>query len=116
MQMDFWMGLFSGAIFGAGFIWIGTRGKPTQQSAADRPAIRAVPLLDLLARHLDAWPEDHGRVIQWEDGTVWACAGYGTGIGLFRLTEIASDRATAVVTEPKWKAQRAQAQQKGPQQ
>ncbi|MDR0204970.1 MAG: hypothetical protein LBJ40_22795 [Delftia acidovorans] len=113
MQMDFWMGLFSGAIFGAGFMWIGTRGKPTQQCAADQPAIRAVPLLDLLARHLDNWPTGYGRVIQDEDGTVWACAGLGSR-ALFVLTEIATDRATTVVTEAKWKAQRAQAQQKGP--
>lgn len=69
---------------------------------------RGATLIELLGRHLDSWPEGYGRVIQWKDGTVWASSGYGTGLELFRLTEIAADRATAVVTESKWRAERAQ--------
>lgn len=113
MQMDFWMGLFAGTIFGAGFMWLLTlppHGARDQQVEA----MPARPLLQLVAGCMDNWPAGYGRVIQLECGTVWASSGYGTGRELFRLTEIAADRATAVVTEPKWKAQRAQAQQKGP--
>lgn len=111
MQIDFWMGLFSGAIFGAGFMWLLTL---TPHRACDQQveAKQTRPLLQLVARHLDNWPAGYGRVIQDEDGTVWACDGLGSR-ALFIMTEIAADRATAVVTEPKWKAQRAQAQQKG---
>ena len=69
-------------------------------------------LLELLARH---WAEWHGysRAYQDDSGWVWASANFGTSDPMCRLP-IAADRATAVVTEPKWKAQRAQAQQKGP--
>jgi hypothetical protein len=67
-------------------------------------------LIELLGKHLDTWPEGYGRVIQWDDGTVWACAGYGHGIQLFHIAEIATDRATFVATEAKWQAQRAKEQ------
>ncbi|MDR3017269.1 MAG: hypothetical protein LBV56_17730 [Delftia acidovorans] len=112
MQMDFWMGLFSGAIFGAGFMWLVTL-PPYKARGQQVEAKQTRPLLQLVAGCMDNWPTGYGRVIQDEDGTVWACAGLGSR-ALFILTEIATDRATAVVTEAKWKAQRAQAQQKGP--
>ena len=112
MQLDFWMGLFSGTIFGAGFMWIVTL-PPHKVRCQQVEAKQTRPLLQLVAGCMDNWPTGYGRVIQDEDGTVWACAGLGSR-ALFVMTEIAADRATAVVTEPKWKAQRAQAQQKGP--
>jgi hypothetical protein len=71
---------------------------------------RGATLIELLARHLDTWPPGYGRVIQWKDGSVWACAGYGHGIELFQIAEIATDRATSVATEAKWLAQRAKEQ------
>jgi hypothetical protein len=106
MGIEFLIGLSSGAAFGAGFMWL-LKLPPHAPRALHAPAMQTKPLLQLVARHMDNWPAGFGRVIQFECGTVWACAGYGTGIELFRLTEIAGDRATAVVTEFKWKAERA---------
>lgn len=108
MSIDFWIGLSSGAVFGAGFMWLLTLPphKARDQQVKARPAR---PLLQLVAQCMDNWPAGYGRVIQLECGAVWASSGYGTGIELFRLTEIAADRATAVVTESKWRAERAKA-------
>ncbi|AOV01706.1 hypothetical protein [Delftia tsuruhatensis] len=66
-------------------------------------------LIELLGKHLDTWPEGYGRVIQTKDGSFWASSGYDTGINLFQIAEIATDRETAVATKAKWLAQRAQA-------
>ena len=46
---------------------------------------------------------------QATDGAFWASSGYDTGINLFQIAEIATDRETAVATKAKWLAQRAQA-------
>lgn len=73
-------------------------------------------LLEILAQYMTKWPAGFGRVIQDESGAVLACAGFGECYPLLQLPVIATDRATAVATEAKWLAQRAQAQQKGPQQ
>lgn len=67
-------------------------------------------LIELLARHLDTWPEGYGRVIQLKDGSFWASSGYDTGIELFQIAEIATDRSTAVATKAKWLDQRAKEQ------
>ncbi|WP_250439348.1 hypothetical protein [Delftia tsuruhatensis] len=71
---------------------------------------RGATVIELLGRHLDNWPEGYGRVIQLKDGSFWASSGYDTGIELFQIAEIATDRATSVATEAKWLAQRAKEQ------
>lgn len=71
-------------------------------------------LLEILAQYMTKWPAGFGRVIQDDSGAVLACAGFGERYPFLQLPVIATDRATAVATEPKWQAQRAQAQQKGP--
>ncbi|MBL8355564.1 MAG: hypothetical protein JNM01_12115 [Delftia acidovorans] len=71
---------------------------------------RGATLIELLGRHLDSWPEGYGRVIQLKDGSFWASSGYDTGIELFQIAEIATDRSTAVATKAKWLAQRAKEQ------
>ena len=66
-------------------------------------------LVELLAIH---WEEWYGlsRAYQDEDGYVLACENFGTKEVACRLTAIASDRSTAIVTPAKWAAQRAQTQ------
>lgn len=61
-------------------------------------------LLEILARD---WPQWLGgnRVYQAEDGDLIACENYGSKWVAGR-SELASDRATAIVTEAKWRAKR----------
>ena len=62
-------------------------------------------LLEILARDWPVWIGD-SRAYQDEDGDVIASQGYYLREVVDHV-EIASDRATAVVTEPKWAAFRA---------
>ena len=62
-------------------------------------------LLEILARDWSVWI-GRQRVYQAADGAVIASEGYCLQY-VVGEAEIASDRATAVVTEPKWAARRA---------
>ena len=59
-------------------------------------------LLEILVRDWPRWIGGN-RVYQDEDGDLIACVNYGTK-WVAGSAEIASDRATAIVTPAKWRA------------
>ncbi|MDR2331897.1 MAG: hypothetical protein LBE61_00275 [Burkholderiaceae bacterium] len=75
-------------------------------------------LLEIMVRYWQSWPVDdwgflHQRVYQDADGDLIGSSGYSLR-DVIGHAEIASDRATAVVTMRQWAAQRAQEQEPKP--